>query len=167
MVETGHISHNGFLIRTSSVHNVYKVVRVGGLWGEIKVTKANTQKLCHMTTRFTTRHGHTQETGKHRDKQSRLPDVKDSDYSQRSRALMRSSNDETRTQTILKMALFCLLLQHKNMLDSRAANKIWKILKVAEKGSWLINSSGWTDHNGPPLSWFAASEDSSVFTSIC
>lgn len=26
MVETGHISHNGFLIRTSSVHNVYKVV---------------------------------------------------------------------------------------------------------------------------------------------
>lgn len=25
MVETGHISHNGFLIRTSSVHNVYKV----------------------------------------------------------------------------------------------------------------------------------------------
>lgn len=25
MVETGHISHYGFLIRTSSVHNVYKV----------------------------------------------------------------------------------------------------------------------------------------------
>lgn len=25
MVETGHISHNGFLIRTSSVHNVYEV----------------------------------------------------------------------------------------------------------------------------------------------
>lgn len=25
MVETGHISHDGFLIRTSSVHNVYEV----------------------------------------------------------------------------------------------------------------------------------------------
>lgn len=24
MVETGHISHNGFLIGTSSVHNVYE-----------------------------------------------------------------------------------------------------------------------------------------------
>lgn len=119
-----------------------------------------------MTTRFTTRHGDTQETGKHRDKQSWLPDVKDSDYSQQSRAWMRSSNDETRTQTILEMALFCLLLQHKNMLDSRPANKIWKIPKVAEKGSWLINSSGWTDHNGPPLSWFATSGDSSVFVHL-
>lgn len=33
MVETGHISHNGFLIRTSSVHNVYKVVEEGGRSG--------------------------------------------------------------------------------------------------------------------------------------
>lgn len=47
MVETGHISHNGFLIRTSSVHNVYKVVGAGG--GEIGVTMANahTQTLAH------------------------------------------------------------------------------------------------------------------------
>lgn len=30
MVETGHISHNGFLIRTSSVDNVYKVAGFRG-----------------------------------------------------------------------------------------------------------------------------------------
>lgn len=34
MVETGHISHNGFLIRTSSVHNVYKVVEGTGGGGD-------------------------------------------------------------------------------------------------------------------------------------
>lgn len=132
MVETGHISHNGFLIRTSSVHNVYKVVGVGG--EEIGVTMANTQKLCHVTTR----HRDTQETGKHRDKQSRLPDVNDnySGYGQQSKAFMSSSNNETRTQTILKGALFCLLQQHKNMLDIELQRKPGKSLK------WLKEEVG-------------------------
>lgn len=86
---------------------------------------ANTQKLGDMTTRFTAQHRDIQETGKYRDKQSRLPDVNDnySDYSQQSKASMRSSNNETRTQTILKMALFCLLLQHKNMLDKSSCKQ--------------------------------------------
>lgn len=50
MVETGHISHYGFLIWTSSVHNVYK----GG--GETEVMKTQTD-----TRRQDGKHGDTQQ----------------------------------------------------------------------------------------------------------
>lgn len=49
MVETGHISHYGFLIRTSSVHNVYKVGGRPWLWRHKCTYVGKTGNMCFHT----------------------------------------------------------------------------------------------------------------------
>lgn len=65
MVETGHISHNGFLIGTSSVHNVYKVGGGGGDRGyEGKQTNLGmTRRLIIHTTKTHIKQANTDTNG--------------------------------------------------------------------------------------------------------
>lgn len=109
----------------------------------------NTHKLWHMTRRLTTRHRDAGETGKHKDTRSRLPDVNNNNNSVSNPKLWwGAATMRQGLRQSWRWRPFVCSCSTKNMLDSRTANKIWKILHEAEKGSGVVNSSSWE----PPLS---------------